>query len=302
MNNPDLRYHVASLSSVFLALGIGIVIGTAFVGSPIVARQTGMLHRLETHVSELREETRERERTEQALGQMLPQAVRGTLTGKRVLVVQTGNYAAASAATVEALELAGAIPVRVSLPPDAWRARLGKPEMTADAVAGEARELARRLAGGDKESWRKFRDDGLLAVGDGGSTPSGAVGLVVLVGGETGGGDAVLLAARDLPLIEAWQEAGLRVVAVEPRKTDLSYLPTYRGKGIATIDAIDRAAGKIALPFAIRGESGAFGYRADAERALPTGAGAEPEPSPSPIRSPIPADPRPTLAPPVTIP
>lgn len=91
MNNTDLRYHVASLSAVFLALGIGIVIGTAFVGSPLVSRQTGMLHRLETHVTELREETRERERTEEALEQLIPQAVRGALLGKRVLVVQTGS-------------------------------------------------------------------------------------------------------------------------------------------------------------------------------------------------------------------
>ncbi len=281
MNNTDLRYHVASLSAIFLALGIGIVIGTAFIGSPIVSKQTGMLHRLETHVTELREETRERERSEEALAQLTPQAVRGTLRGKRVLVVQTGDYADATLAVTETLTLAGAIPVAVTLPPDAWRSRLNMPDVTPDALESEARKLATRLASGTTSSWEEYRTTGLL-LGDGGrdDLTAGAVGYIVLVGGETGDSDTALLAQRDIPLIEEWQNAGLTVVAVEPRVTEVSYLPTYRGKGIATIDAIDRAAGKIALPFALAGETGAFGYRPDAGQILPASVGAEPSPAP----------------------
>ncbi|MBC7808287.1 MAG: copper transporter [Akkermansiaceae bacterium] len=282
MNNTDLRYHVASLSAIFLALGIGIVIGTAFVGSPLVSRQTGMLHRLETHVTELREETRERERTEEALAQLLPQAIRGTLRGKRVLVVQMGNYADATLAATETLTLAGAIPMTVQLPPDAWRARLNMPDVAPDRIADEARKLATRLASGATDFWGEYRESGLLISSDREDSLAGAVGYVVLVGGETGGGDTTLLVQRDLPLIEEWQSAGLTVVAVEPRKTEISYLPTYRGKGIATIDAIDRAAGKIALPFALSGETGAFGYRTDAGQILPPIVGSEPSPDPSP--------------------
>ena len=39
--SPEFRYHVASLAAVFFALGIGILIGTTFVGTRIVDRQTG---------------------------------------------------------------------------------------------------------------------------------------------------------------------------------------------------------------------------------------------------------------------
>lgn len=286
MNNTDLRYHVASLSAIFLALGIGIVIGTAFVGSPIVSRQTGMLHRLETHVTELREETRERERTEEALEQLLPQAVRGTLRGKRVLVAQMGNYSDATVSVTETLALAGATSLVVKLPPDAWRARLNMPNVTPEQIADESRKLAVRVASGATDFWGEYRESGLLVGGE--DTVPSAVGYVVMVGGETGGGDVALLARRDIPLIEEWQSAGLTIVAVEPRKTEVSYLPTYRGKGVATIDAVDRAAGKIALPYALQGEIGAFGYRADAGRILPATVGLEPSPTPSPTSTPTP--------------
>ena len=275
MNNPDLRYHVASLSAVFLSLGIGIVIGTAFVGSPMVARQTGMLHRLETHVSELREETRDRERTEEALSQLAAQAVRETLRGKRVLLVQTGTYADAVVAARESLELAGATVTTVALPADTWRTKPDAPD-----TAAEFRTLGESLATGATAALQPFRDAGLLT----GDAPTGAARCVVLVGGEATGGDAALLAVRDAPLIAAWKNAGLTVVAAEPRTVDVSYLPAYRRENIATVDAIDRAAGKIALPFVLAsGTPGAFGYRADAEAILPKTVGASPSPTPTPV-------------------
>lgn len=282
MNNPDLRYHVASLSAIFLSLGIGIVIGTAFVGSPLVAKQTGMLHRLETHVSELREESRERERTEEALAQVAAQTVAGVLKNKRVLLVQTGDYTDATLAARESLELAGATVATVTLPANAWRSKLGKPEITPEAMGAEARQLAPLLATGAPVS-APYRDGGLVS----GAEPEGAAQFVVLVGGEKTGGDAAILAHRDAPLIAAWKNAGLTVVAVEPRLVDVSYLPTYRTLGVATVDAIGYAAGKIALPFAlVESKSGAFGYRADAERVLPEAAGVAPSPLPSPSPSP----------------
>ncbi|MBC8140223.1 MAG: copper transporter [Armatimonadetes bacterium] len=283
MNNPDLRYHVASLSAIFLSLGIGIVIGTAFVGSPLVVKQTGMLHRLETHVSELREESRERERTEEALAQVAAQTVRDVLKNKRVLVVQTGDYPDAALAAREALELSGATVVSVTLPPDAWRGKLGKPDVTPEAIEEQARQLSLVLATGAPVP-EAFREDGLI-VGEAG----GVVRFVVLVGGEKNGGNTALLAHRDTPLIVEWKNAGLTVVGVEPRTVNVSYLPTYRSQEIATVDAINYAAGRIALPFALlQNKPGAFGYRADADRVLPESAGVAPSPSPSPTVAPLP--------------
>lgn len=35
----DIKYHIASLTAVFLALGIGIVIGTSMIGSDTITKQ-----------------------------------------------------------------------------------------------------------------------------------------------------------------------------------------------------------------------------------------------------------------------
>lgn len=284
MNNADLRYHIASLSAIFLALGIGILIGTAFVGTPIVSRQTGLIRRLETHVGELREETREQERTEEALGRIMPRLIRGTLTGKKVLIIRMGTYADAVTEAARTVTVAGGIPIIVTLPPDNWRARINRPDVTPDTVTMESRSLASRLSAGATELWQSYRDRGQITDGPQSSDdiPPGATRYVILVSGEKDSSEIeTLCQQRDLPMIEAWQSAGITVVAVEPLKTAVSYLPTYRNAGIATIDAIDRAAGQITLPFALKGEDAAYGYRPDTERILPPSLEAEPSPTPA---------------------
>ncbi|MES2461438.1 MAG: copper transporter [Armatimonadota bacterium] len=286
--NSDIRYHIASLSAVFLALGIGILIGTAFVGAPVVQRQTTLIHRLEASVGDLRRETATRDNTEKALAALVPGIISGNLMGQRVLVVQSGSYRDAADAAEETLEQAGAVVVRAALPLDAWRREMSRAtsaiadsDTIADAVGNEARQIAPLLLRGDSHSspsaFQSYRDRGLLV--DGGPSETGPFRLVVLVGGASlavataGSADETALLTfiqqRDVPLIDAWITRGATVVAVEPLEADVSFLRVYEGSGISTIDAIDRAAGKITLPFALLGEKGNYGLRSGTDRVLP---------------------------------
>ncbi|MDI6906058.1 MAG: copper transporter, partial [Thermoanaerobacterales bacterium] len=53
----NLRYHIVSLVAVFLALGIGILIGSAVLGNDTIAKsQQQVADRLEKHLNELRHE------------------------------------------------------------------------------------------------------------------------------------------------------------------------------------------------------------------------------------------------------
>jgi hypothetical protein len=152
---PDFRYHVASLSAIFLALGIGILVGTAFVGTKVVDRQTTAVNRLTKETIELRKETHEREQTEKTLQDALPLLVKETLIGKTVLVVQVGSGREAAEQAQKALELAGATVER---------------ETVADDDTGESLGLASRsdlprlvvLAGGESEEQAQRRDIPLL--------------------------------------------------------------------------------------------------------------------------------------------
>jgi hypothetical protein len=139
-----------------------------------------------------------------------------------------------------------------------------------------------------------YRRDGLLD----GDVPGGAedaagappLSLVVFVGGARlplGGGDDAAAAAagagdegpltdvltlarrRDVALARHWQAMGITVVGVEPLDVDVSFVRVYQGGGLATVDNIERAAGQMALPFALRGEKAAYGMKPTAERVLP---------------------------------
>jgi hypothetical protein len=277
--SPDFRYHIASLAAVFLALGVGILVGTAFVGTPMVSRQTRLIRHLEAGVNDLQRQTTERQGTEEALRVVMPAIIRGKLAGKRALVVQTGAYPDAANEAADALRLAGATVERVTLPLDTWT-RPGDGDTappTEEAITREARPLAILLAGAANGPLTSYHDRGLLT---GDSPLGGAVRYVVLVGGAASAPKsatdadpdpaATLLArTRDAALARAWQEQGVAVAGVEPFDAGVSYMRTYETAGIPTVDSIDRAAGKIALPFVLLGEKGNYGLKQTADRVLP---------------------------------
>jgi hypothetical protein len=311
MRSDDFRYHIASLAAVFFALGIGILIGTAFVGAPVVERQIRALNRtLSTSVNELDRRREEAEKNEEALRALLPGLVQGKLLGRRVLVVRTGDFPDAAVQTRVALELAGARVAEITLPVDEWQ-RVIVPETSppagsvteTSALPPAARDLERlaralvRPARPDAEMPADIiaslgqRD---LVRGDASVSP---VSLVVVVGGakpppgpppsaRTGaaassGGDSEArrrTAARaetiDLlnrTLARTWTDENdtVSAVGVAPLEADPASLRAFGEADLATVDNIDRAAGQIALPFALLGEKAAYGMKAGSERVLP---------------------------------
>ena len=89
----DFRYHLVSIIAVFLALAVGIVLGTAALNGPIqdvlndnISRLSSDKRALEADVQELRGQVRASDEFALAVG---PGLVRGTLTDHRVLLVTT---------------------------------------------------------------------------------------------------------------------------------------------------------------------------------------------------------------------
>ena len=89
----DFRYHLVSIIAVFLALAVGIVLGTAALNGPIqdvlndnISRLSSDKRALEADVQELRGQVRASDEFALAVG---PGLVRQTLTDRRVLLVTT---------------------------------------------------------------------------------------------------------------------------------------------------------------------------------------------------------------------
>src|SRR5207244_9266052 len=105
---PGFRYHVATLTGVFLALGLGIIIGITFVSSAVVDRQTKALAQLrDQYAREIEPRRIETERYARFTAALLPWVMQGKLAGKRVALVQTGDYPDAVRRVREILDNAG---------------------------------------------------------------------------------------------------------------------------------------------------------------------------------------------------
>ncbi len=87
----NFRYHVVSLTAVFLALAIGLVVGTAALNGPVADSLKNRVNALSKSNDQLREQVNSMEaqlqREEDFAVEAAPHMLRGSLTGRRVLLV-----------------------------------------------------------------------------------------------------------------------------------------------------------------------------------------------------------------------
>jgi hypothetical protein len=108
----NFRYHVVSLTAVFLALAIGLVVGTAALNGPVADSLSDNVNALRKDNRQLRETVsslqEEANREEEFATEIAPVALAGKLTGRRIVVVTTPSGDDLVDGVVEMLTLAGA--------------------------------------------------------------------------------------------------------------------------------------------------------------------------------------------------
>ncbi len=277
--------------AVFLALAIGITIGITMVAPGTATRLTDAVKRQNEKVDALLGEY-DRDhavlgRLEQALTSMIPPWVHNKLRGRRVAIIQTGDQPESVKAAVDAVTAAGGTVISTTTVTgeyeqlgdyDIKRIRdslIGQPVST-DPDVDVLRPLAYALRQGASDGsaldscLSVLRRENLIETSGDYSLPAG---LVVIVGGT--GPDSNLgaeaLAARETDIINLLTTGShLTVVGAESQNAANSSLTTYRNAGIATVDCLDHAVGKLDLVYALNGEKANFGVRATADRILPT--------------------------------
>lgn len=137
----DFRYHLVSIMAVFLALALGIVVGTTALNGQLLDNLKGSIdtltedkRTLETTVNELRQQVGSDEQLAEAVG---PAAVTGQLTGRRVVLVTAPEAAADAAEKVGVLVQAAGATVTGTV-------RL-RPDLLAPEPGGAVEELLARL-------------------------------------------------------------------------------------------------------------------------------------------------------------
>lgn len=260
----DLRWHTASLVAVFLALGIGVLVGgAAVVGGPLRTRQRAAVRQVEAQVAALGQERTQLDRTRAFAAEALPWLVAGRLAGGRVTVVSLGQPGAADQLR-STLGLAGAQTETLLVP-----AGLAPATASGWAVYGPgprvqqwrraAAELARAVWSGG--GLADLEGSGSVLAG-GSLQPAGAV--VLLVGP---GSDPRVAADVARSLIAARPGAAAIVGAVASEAAPL--VAVFTGLRLSVVDDVELAAGQAAVVLALAGFGGHFGVLPGATGLLP---------------------------------
>jgi Copper transport outer membrane protein, MctB len=293
----DLRYHVASLAAVFLALIIGILLGVGISSGgflrkserSLLNRQVADLQSRLDEASQRAGDLGEAQRNAQTFVQdTYPALMQDRLRGKRVAIVFIGSTSPRQRALVErTLEDAGATGVlrerALKLPIDesALDATLGK-RPALSAYLGEERldELGRRVARefmvGEETVVSRVLAPQLVEERSGNEQrPADAVVVVRTVPAQRAG------TARFLSgFYSGLASVGVPAVGVETSDSGQSAVEPFHDAGLATVDDLDTPAGRLALALLLAGaRSGQYGQKATARDGL------LPPVEPSPIQT-----------------
>ncbi|MGE5422784.1 MAG: copper transporter [Ignavibacteriales bacterium] len=287
----DIRYHIATLVAVFLALAVGILIGSTFIDSDmLVDQQKKMISQLESQFTELRQ--RESELTSEnrftnQVAQYYEQysqtvsipVIKNRLAGNSVAIIVTGGQEMPKG-FVNSLSLAGAnvtsttvflsamtlddenLSVKVC---DFYGADKGTPPDELRKMI--ALNVSTIISKGEDAEAREFLQKNNLVTFSGAFTSD--IKTVVLIGGSE---DVNMYFPTS---VDAWLVRGLQtnsktVVGCETSRVKYSYMPQYQQFDISTIDDIDITPGQVALIRSLEGEIGDYGVKKTAKKFMPS--------------------------------
>ena len=292
----DLRYHVASLAAVFVALVLGIFVGVGLSGKGFVS--DAERENLQAQIDALRAERdsavaraagadRRGVELDQFAKTTYPELVSGMLDGKTVGIVFVGSVDEGLAGTIRrAVDDAGG---RVSL---VRALRVPLDSESVDAALRTAPDT-RELAGVDNRE-RLGRELARELVTAGPNPVFDRLARVIVEEQSGAAGralDAVVVARPAAPqhgetakllagLYSGLAAAPVPTVGVETSDARTSAIGVFHLRGLATVDGVDDTAGQVALVFLLAGaRPGSYGT---GEAALD---GILPDPPPLPVAS-----------------
>lgn len=289
----DLRYHIYSIAAVFLALAMGIIIGTSMISKNSTdksARNT--IRRYEANMNKLKDEitlASAEASNQSAIADkyrsfckvLLPQVVSGKLEGKNIAIVQISDDDDLMGQVRQALQQAGAkitSTTKMNIEFNLENTReissilvsIGmEPSVVDDKILVEKLFgiLAENLSNGMlAEALPKLSTAGFATVvGDYYAKNN----VIIIIGGNSKVDDDAKVSLILSNLLEQLEKRNITIVGCEASNANLSYIPFWKKYGIATVDDADTAIGQMSLVFAAGGEVANFGIKDTADRFVP---------------------------------
>jgi hypothetical protein len=279
----DLRYHVASLAAVFIALILGILVGVGLAGSGVT--KDAELKKVQIENAGLKADVDAQQaqiealgRTQEAFKLAYPALMANRLAGKRVAILFIGpvdsNVRSAIEKTLQDADAPQRLRLRaISVPIDSQKVD----------TALFARRPFLKYVGDDKLGLlgRAFASEFTL----GGETPLWTLLSPEFVEEQIGSlkqrADAVVVVRTVKPqqgvtarflagLLAGLGAGGAQVVGVESSSAQPSAIPSFTKHELATVDDIDQLVGKLALALLLNGaRRDNYGVKDTASAVLP---------------------------------
>lgn len=289
----DLRYHVASLTAVFFALVIGILVGVALASHGLGHAERQQLehdlHSAQSDNAKLQDRLREYQKDAAFVDNAYDAVMNDRLRGMRIAVLFVGKLDDTTQAAIEqTVTAAGGSILRlraISVPVDAKTIQrtLGNRKLLASFTSGSDRfrrigvELADEfMVGRDTPLWDALESH--LVEERSGSSKRPADGVVVVrtAPPQTRLATAQLVSA----LLSELGNSPTPVIGVERDRSDPSAVPAFTNFGLSTVDDVDLKIGQVALAVLLSSSGGSnahYGLR-DGDTILPP---VPPVPTPS---------------------
>jgi hypothetical protein len=276
----NIRQHIASIVGIFLALGIGILIGIFMTKEGLfTAEQEKIMAQLEKDLLSListRDEMKgkialleaEKGTNEEFMGQVLPLLISEKLEGKNLVFIDFGG---SNGKLLNELE---------GLSKKAGASSISSATIYYDVDLPD--ELKERLELASKDEMLELVVRTLVSGRDAVSIePLVEAGFVKLKGEALGVADSVIVLApgvsesskktykSDLALIDVLKKLDVKILGVESTDVKSSRMGEYRSRGISTIDNANTFPGRLAFIYALKGHTGNYGIKNSATSLLP---------------------------------
>jgi hypothetical protein len=285
----DLRYHVASLVAVFLALIIGILVGVGISGKGFVSdserrvfneRIADLKNQLDSARSRSNDLAKAQRAAQTFVEDVYPAVMEGRMLGRRVGLLFAGPTDGRVRGLVEQSlgDAGGDAPLRtraLKLPIDlvSLRSALArKPALAALATERRIGDLGKRLGhdfvlGGDSPTW-KLLSAQLVEERSGSERPR----LDGLVVARTVPAQAGITARFLAGFYAGLASAGVPAIGVERLRVKDSAVDAFAREDLSTVDDLDTEAGRLALVLLLSGAApGSYGVKTTADDGvLPT--------------------------------
>lgn len=277
----SFRYHVVTIVAVFVALAVGLLMGTAFLDQGLVTDLRNRTASLSTKVSQLQGEVQDTQGLvatyQRYADQTRSLAVNGHLDGTRVVIVteqgvdlsdlnavrQTLSGSGGAGATIDGVlvlskDLSMQDPgTREKVATILGRSPNESPARLSDALG---RALAQRLAmgapaeAGSTDLLVELIDAGLVTLSDAREGPSavGGAGAAVSILSGTSTDPVIPPDTFYVPFIQELVTTGTNTAALQPSATGSPFISVVRSDGqahgkIVTVDNIEMVPGQVAL-------------------------------------------------------